>query len=387
MSIEPPIIETTDTSTLITLPRRRYGYGRAILLTALTAEIVFLVGLIQGLKDFDWKNPDTTSIALSAGCGFGSLAAVACVIFGLLLNTYMRGRAVLSVGEKEVTASEAGFLRNVLGEVTIKRERIIGLSVAPESADAILDDGETWAWRTRAVLRAERAKGQPEKLVAGYPRAVLELAAEALQAALGSGIAVQSCTAVAERSFKPRHKPPHNTTLIREETADGVQMTVPPRGLLEGGGPRLLFGTIWTGVVGVIALIIFNVGPKDMPWNLLTGVFGLFLGLGLFAVLSGIASARRHGKLIVSGDELQVHIYGLLGSRTETFQRDELIDIRTRSAQSGEYALITQELVLHRVGGGTRTFLSGWPDDDLQWLATVLRTQLRLPRDSSSSTE
>jgi hypothetical protein len=101
---------------------------------------------------------------------------------------------------------------------------------------------------------------------------------------------------------------------------------------------------------------------------------------GVWDLVVGVWRARWQGQLTVAGDRLILRSTTLFGTRSRQWQRASVADVRIGRAW-GEFAEANCELQIHLKDGKIVRVLPGYGDPELQWLATVLRRTLRVPKD------
>jgi hypothetical protein len=95
----------------------------------------------------------------------------------------------------------------------------------------------------------------------------------------------------------------------------------------------------------------------------------------------GVWRARWQGQLAVAGGTLILRYTTLLGTRRRQWQRAGVADVRIGRAW-GEFEDANCDLQVHLKDGKIVRVLPGYGDQELQWLATVLRRTLRVPNDA-----
>jgi hypothetical protein len=101
---------------------------------------------------------------------------------------------------------------------------------------------------------------------------------------------------------------------------------------------------------------------------------------GVWDLVVGVWRARWQGQLAVAGDRLILRSKTLFGTRSRQWQRASVVDVRIERAW-GEFEEANCELQIHLKDRKIVRVLPGYGDQELQWLATVLRRTLRVPKD------
>jgi hypothetical protein len=203
-------------------------------------------------------------------------------------------------------------------------------------------------------------------------------------------------------AFLERDEQPAGSKITLERSADGVSLTVPAAGWLHpslrpvflwsaaffglaiGGGPLLWWlaeaitvregdvvdpntpGTFMGNFFAVMAVIWICIWTFGGLWNLVIGVW---------------RAHWRHAQLVVAGDLLMLRSTTLFGTRSWQWERASVVDVRIGRTW-GEFEEANCELQIHLKDGKIVRVLPGYGDQELQWLATVLRRTLRVPNDA-----
>jgi hypothetical protein len=191
--------------------------------------------------------------------------------------------------------------------------------------------------------------------------------------------------------FLERDEQPAGSTITVERFAAGVSIAVPPAGVCH---PRVR--CLFLGCVGVFALALVGGGffwwlaekktglvvDLAVPLRVLAVVWLAAWGLNaLLWLIDGLWRAHRHGLLAVAGDTLILRYSTLLGTGVRQWQRASVADVRSGRTW-GEFDDANCELQIHLGSGKVVRLLAGYGDQDLQWLATMLRRALRVPKDA-----
>jgi hypothetical protein len=200
-------------------------------------------------------------------------------------------------------------------------------------------------------------------------------------------------------AFLERDEQPAGSKITLARSAEGVSLTVPAAGWLHppvrrtflwsagffglalGGGPLFYWlahaTTVRSGVdphaPGRFMAHVFE--AVAVIW-IIVWTFG-----GLWDLAVGVWRACWRGQLAVAGDVLILRSTTLFGTQSRQWERASVVDVRTGGAW-GEFEEANGELQIHLKDGKIIRVLPGYGDQELQWLATVLRRTLRVPKDA-----
>jgi hypothetical protein len=179
--------------------------------------------------------------------------------------------------------------------------------------------------------------------------------------------------------FRDRAEQPEGSRVQVEPYAEGVTLTVPPAGIWRGSKGLLVFGLIWTVLISAIGLIVMGFMQQSGHYHkgVLAGL-AFFELVGLFMVAGAIQMGRRRAVLAVVGERLLLLQAGPFRRTRREWARDELTDVRTGhgSLSAGGEPVIELQVIARR--GKKCGLLGGRDEEELRWLATVLRRSLAL---------
>ena len=186
---------------------------------------------------------------------------------------------------------------------------------------------------------------------------------------------------------------PAGSRVVVDRHGDDITLRVPPVGMLHPGGTgtysclglSFLFGSAVATAAFAAAWFWEVKGARDMwPVFLILPVFWLAaVGLLLLAINMG----RRRAALAVVGEKLLVIQTGLFGSTRKEWRRDQIEDIRTgpsRVSIEGHGPVLALQIYARQ--GGQFGILTGHPEAELEWIATMLRRALRRAPESDEGT-
>jgi hypothetical protein len=160
---------------------------------------------------------------------------------------------------------------------------------------------------------------------------------------------------------------------------DGFRLTLPAPGLRRQLAWLLGIGLLLLAAAAAVGGGVLTAAPPwdGLQWGVLVaaGLAGLF---GAALVLEAAAFARKRREVSVSGVVLRLGQTTPLGPRTREWAREELTAVEVCGREGKVWPLLPQ-LRLHLRDGGERKLLTYCEEDELLWVATLLRQALRLP--------
>jgi len=239
------------------------------------------------------------------------------------------------------------------------------------------------------ALFAEFEEGRPRLVALGYPRDWLQGMAEDLSARVGSTMSAGArpivelgdLLTVSQPQFSDVAQKPVDSLVKVEARPHGFLLIVPPAGLRKGSKGLFGFSIIWTLIVSVITGFLVLAIAKDShgtpaaAWAII-GIFWL-IGLGMLA--GAINMGRRRAILLVENERLKVAQVGLFGARKWDWQRESIAAIRADASGMEVNNVSVIELQIHPIGGKKAGFFAGRDAQELRWMATELRSALKVP--------
>lgn len=241
-----------------------------------------------------------------------------------------------------------------------------------------------------SAIKVECKEAGPILLAPGYPRSWLGPLANDLS----RRCSLQEPTAASEPAaavpvveeepeeesarFIEREEQPVDSLVTLEQDATGVTLTVPPAGVWRGSSGFFVFGLIWCGIIGGISLIyLFAGAAKEGGWVLVL-VLGLFWLTGFGLLLGGLNMGKRRAVLAVVSNRLLILQTGIFGSKRREWSKEELshVDVGPSGIEVNDVPVL--ELQVFPKEGSKLGLLAGRGNDELYWLATMLRKALKL---------
>lgn len=263
--------------------------------------------------------------------------------FALLLYTTANKSGTLAWGYPQK------LLRQVAEEIALRAERMIDLKGLRESREEVAPEPIVITTSEIGDERAALSAEVTEDILAPPPR-------------------------------------PVETTIEVERYEDGITIRVPPLGLRKGSGGLFGFSLLWNGFMGlftfvmVMAFLQDQANPKDSLWVAFLFI-GLFWSVGVLLLLTSINLGRRRAAIAIAGGTLMVIQKGLFRTKQREWPLEHIgaIDAGPSGVEVNDRPLL--ELQIFDQDGDKFAVLGGRSDDELQWLAGVLREATGAPRE------
>ncbi|MBN9118692.1 MAG: hypothetical protein J0I06_05970 [Planctomycetes bacterium] len=396
----PPPFEIVETPAgrLYRLPPRQLGGLRVLAVPPLVVAVAVAAVLVNYYLTRAAKGPlDEWAWATFIASGIGWTRAGYTLVS--LAAAIWCGRSEIEVTEGGAVwaADRVGWLRVHVGKLRPGAARKLVLSEFVPARDATgqpLTTGPVPLWS----LTVETDRGGKVWLALAHPREVLaaladELAnrlsiatpaphnpdtGEPLPVATGAPVPV-----VVEEPEVPNRdvlEQPADSRVVLERHPDGVTVTVPPPGVWRASGGLLIVGGIFSLVGGgiVVNLLWLLWANPGLIGGEPVGVFFLLVGLAL--ILAAVHYGRKRAVLAVVGDRLLTFETGPLGSRRREFGRAGLLDIACGPSNVSVNNKPLPQLQIVPAHNNQRVgMLTGRDEDELKWIATVLRQALGIP--------
>ncbi len=197
--------------------------------------------------------------------------------------------------------------------------------------------------------------------------------------------------------FRERSEPPAGHSIVVQRPRRALTLTVPTVGILHRANRNhylsALIMALVAGAVGVIlvfapnnAFFQFFGGASLWGW-----VFGCTVLLTFVFLMHAVYVSQQTMQLQVVGDSLRVERHTLLGTTQQQWLRLRIADVRVgyhlsrlvpRQFRQSLYdsGRLNWELQIHLEHGEPVGLLEDYPAQELQWVATLLRRELGLPR-------
>lgn len=182
---------------------------------------------------------------------------------------------------------------------------------------------------------------------------------------------------------------PAGSSITLENNAQGLTLTVPPVGFFRGSAGLGVFAIFWNGFLILVTTIALTTilsggtfktksGAPASPW-IVALFMSIFWAVGLGMLTAALHMGRRRAIIDVVDDALLITQAGLFGTTQRQWSRQQIAAICRGPSNMTVNNRPVLELQVHPVEGKRVGFLSGRGDEDLAWVADVLRRALELP--------
>ena len=168
----------------------------------------------------------------------------------------------------------------------------------------------------------------------------------------------------------------------------GATINIPPTGIWRGSKGLLPFGLLWTAVVSIItvALAASAINNRSAVEIVPFIVLIPFWGVGVGVLVASINMGRRKAILDVVGDTLLITRQNIFGTKQHEWTRDQITSIRVGPSGMEVNKKPVLNLQIHTLKADAKSnkdteklgLLAGRDEDELRWLASVLRQQLHM---------
>lgn len=261
---------------------------------------------------------------------------------------------------------------------------VAALGYPHETAAALAEDlAGVVTMDHREALFAER--GGPVRLLVADAATAIDVSDDSLATAFTTGMATaEGSTAIGTDDAEPTEAvippKPSESRCTLDVRDDGLQIIVPPVGLIKGSKGMFVFAIVWllfTGGIGVV-LVGGGIGSGGGVFEVLFPLLLLlvFVSVGVVMLVYSIHAGRRRAILDVVGDALLVSRQGLFGFKQDEFDAADIAAIRIGKTNTEINGRPVMELQIHTAKGRKLGLLSQLSDEEIQWVAAVLRTAL-----------
>jgi hypothetical protein len=171
---------------------------------------------------------------------------------------------------------------------------------------------------------------------------------------------------------------PADSTVVYEPHEDGLTITVPPVGVRKGSKGMFGFSIFWNGFMALVTVGWLFAG-KNSDAVIAYIVFPVFWLVGIVILLGAINAGRRRAILDVVGDTLLITRKTLFKTSQQEIHRDNIKTIRRDKSgvEINDVPVLNLQVHLHK--GKKVSMLSQLSDEELSWIAALLREALRVP--------
>jgi hypothetical protein len=269
-----------------------------------------------------------------------------------------------------------------------------------------MNEDEVMVGAALSALNVVTTGGRYYNLAWGYPKPMLRTLADRLAQRCGSGggaklldedrpeIAVEERTVGqdllpdgeledigpgqdADDTVPPQ---PAGSKVVLTPNDAGLTLTVPAVGIRKAGKGLLGFSIMWNLFIAVFTFFWFYAGVR-IGWELLLicGVLSLFWAVGIGTLVAAINAGRRKAILDVVGDTLLVTRQNIFKTRQQEVKRDNIKSILRGASGTKVNGVPILNLQVRLKKGKTISMFSQLSDDELGWIAAVLREALDVP--------
>jgi hypothetical protein len=187
------------------------------------------------------------------------------------------------------------------------------------------------------------------------------------------------------QASEERPAPPAGSQITIERFADGLTIQIPPAGLWRGTKGLFALAVIWNGFFllltpCLLSAVLGDAGNKhadNAAW-VLPLVLSVFWLAGIGILLASINMARRKAAIAVTSGTLMVIQTGIFGSKQRDWEPGDVGAVHVGASGMTVNDQPVLELQILDGGGSKFGLLAGRSDDELHWLASELRTALRV---------
>lgn len=257
------------------------------------------------------------------------------------------------------------------------------------------------AFATMTLLRAECESSSSFTLAAGYPVDLLQAVAESISGHLAHRpptsfmaapaiVPVITASDLTHAEEIPVEKP-STSRAVYSEIPGGFGIAVPPAGLLRGGKGTFLFSVIWLSFIAIfgVAFMLSASHAKSAhasnEWVPVLFIL-LFATIGFAMLYFSIMAGRQRVFIAATADQLVMRRIRP-GNRVRewSFRRAEIAAICAGPSGTKVNDRDILELQIYPVEGKKTGLLSSSTDEELEWLACLLRRHFQVPENPSET--
>ncbi len=223
--------------------------------------------------------------------------------------------------------------------------------------------------------------GQEIRRAVGPRPAGTRMARDAIDASARLGTAAHGAAMLADVDVKPA-----NSDATYEELPGTLTISIPRSRLRRGPLAFWIFAAFWNGLNVAVATPFVLAARKDaigeslFPFAMMS-LFGL---IGLVLIGVAMHMTIRRAEIAFAASRLLVLQFGLLGKRRHEWAVEELAAIRGAASGTSVGNQPMMQLQIVPINGKTVSLLTGRDDQELAWIATVLRRALKLPAETEA---
>jgi hypothetical protein len=173
---------------------------------------------------------------------------------------------------------------------------------------------------------------------------------------------------------------PEDSDATIEQRGDELTITLPPAGLRQGSKGLFFFALLWNGFLAVFTSLWFLPGELSGSMLGLIAFLALFWAIGIGLLLTAINMGRKRAIIDMVGDVLIVTEQSIFGTKQHELRADQIEAIRLGPSGTEVNNRPINELQVHRKEGKKLGLFSQRNDEELKWIASVLRDALGVER-------
>lgn len=373
---------------------RKIGIGFIIAGLFVTGFMIFWMGGVLNFGSGGKGNgiPGLFSIGMGLMGVPGLIAGVGIVSLGIAIFRNM-GHSEILVSHDRMWSIEC------IGPFKLRFKRDISMidrfvvdDVTPKTRT---NDG-SWKVMVKSqlsVIKVEGKSGKPMLVAIAYPNEMVKTLADSLTASVaGLSHRPGAFTVSEEKNIPvvdesqgavpvdaPVAKPVDSKAIVRE-MENGFAIVMPPAGLFKGSKGLFLFSLLWNGFMVMMTSIMFFADKTEKTPVPAYLFIAAFWAVGIGILLGAINMGKRQTIIAVVAGTFGVKTTGLFGTKEIKLKIDEIGSVRM-GASGGEVndKAIMELQVLDKDGNKKIRVLSERKEDELLWIAWLIRKKLALP--------
>jgi len=176
-------------------------------------------------------------------------------------------------------------------------------------------------------------------------------------------------------------QPPAGTKVRMEQWPGGVRLTVPPLGLFKGTKGFFFFSLVWLGFISIFTAVFIFV-----PWDQKTNhnvwisflIISLFWIFGIALLFYSIHMGKQRAMIQADSAGIRIAMASPFRKKVIAIPREEIRSITVGPSGMEINHVPVLELQIHRKNQDPVGLLAQLSDDELYWIASLLRHTLQL---------
>lgn len=372
----------------------------------------FLIFPLQFLKDIQKQAGQDFVFAMLFPIVFGCFGLWICwqhfrigiAAIGILLN---RTRTIVIAGNNELRVIEQSLWVSHRRKHSLGDIRNISIAIRDWSTTQVASEQQPVPFHFPVALRQGLLFDLPNEasfLVAfAYPESVLRELSRALCHQYGFAIEQSAPEVISlkdnpdkhHRSVLPKRDEsnvdlkqdsiaakycaPPKTKITIERREDGIVLQIPSQGYFKGSHGLFAFSLCWLGfvclMISMMVLSQFNaqqVKADDVDWVPTLGL-SIFAFFGFGMLVYSINMTRRQITIATSDGILWISTRSLFGSKTQTWEREEIHTVCVAPSNMSVNDVPVLELKIAELGGRSTGLLNQLADEELHWIGYEIR--------------